>query len=65
MGRDDPTVEFGSHVGQLHTVIDAGDQGGIVDVLGVHTLAVRPHDRDGVGEVELVLGVVGRQPAQR
>ena len=65
MGGDDAAVEFGGQLGQLHPVVDAGDQRGVVDVLGVHDLPVRADDRDDVGEVELVLGVVGAQPAQR
>ena len=40
-------------------------EGVVVDVLGVHHLPVGTHDRDDVGQVELVLGVVGREPAQR
>ena len=65
MGGDDAPVELGAQLGQLHPVVDAGDQRGVVDVLGPHDLAVLPDDRDDVGQVELLLGVVGPQPAQR
>ena len=65
VGGDDAAVEFAGQVRQLDPVVDAGHQGVVVDVLGVHGLAVGPHDRDDVGQVQLVLGVVRRQPAQR
>ncbi len=40
VGGDDAPVEFGAQLGQLHPVVDAGDQRGVVDVLGPHDLAV-------------------------
>ena len=65
MGRHQAPVQFGGQLGQLHAVVDAGDQRGVVDVVGAHHMAVGAHDRDDVGQVQLVLGVVGAQPAQR
>ena len=65
MGGHDAPVQFGGQFGQLHPVVDAGHQCGVVDVPGPHDPTVLPDDRDDVGEVELLLGVVGAQPAQR
>ena len=60
MGGHDTAVEFGGQVGQLHPVVDAGHQRAVVDVPGLHHLPVLPDDRDDVGEVQLLLRVVGR-----
>ena len=38
VGGHDAPVQLGGQIGQLHPVVDAGDQRGVVDVLG-------PHDR--------------------
>ena len=65
VGGHDAPVQFGGQLGQLHPVVDARHQRGVVDVLGPHDPAVLPDDRDDVGEVELLLGVVGAQPVQR
>ena len=65
MGGDDAPVQLGGQLGQLHPVVDARHQRGVVDVLGPHDPAVLPDDGDHVGEVELLLGVVRPQPAQR
>ena len=66
MGGDDAAVELGGQLGQLHPVVDAGDQRAVVDVLGLHDAGRRcADDRDHVGQVQLLLGVVGAQPAQR
>ena len=62
---DDAAVQLGAQLGQLHPVVDAGDQRGVVDVVGPHHVAVGADDRDHVGQVQLLLGVVGAQPAQR
>ena len=59
VGGHDAAVEFGGQIGQLDAVVDARDQRGVVDVLGPHDLPSAAHDRDDVGEVQLVLGVVG------
>ena len=59
MAGDNATVEFSFDVGQLHPVIDPGDQGRVIDVFGVHHLTARPHDGDDVGQVKLMLGVIG------
>ena len=65
MGGHDAAVELGGQLGQLHPVVDAGHQRAVVDVPGLHHLPVLPDDRDDVGEVQLPLRVVSRQPAQR
>ena len=65
MRRDDAPVEFGAQLRELHAVVDAGDQRAVVDVVAEHRAAVAADDREHVGEVELLLGVVGPQPAQR
>ncbi|CKR53161.1 Uncharacterised protein [Mycobacterium tuberculosis] len=59
-----PPVEFGGQLGQLDAIVDAGHQRAVVDVAGMYGLAVGAQDGDDVGEVELLLGVVGAQPAQ-
>ena len=61
----DATVQLGGQLGQLHAVVDACHQRGVVDMFGAHDAAVLPDDRDDVGEVELLLGVVRLQPVQR
>ena len=40
VGGDDPAVELGAQLGQLDAVVDAGHQRAVVDVLGLHGLAV-------------------------
>src|SRR6202012_3885998 len=65
MGGHDAAVEFGAQLGQLHAVVDAGNQRAVVDVARVHGLAVAAQNGDDVGEIELLLSVVGAQPAQR
>ena len=40
VGGDDAPVELGGQLGQLDPVVDAGDQRGVVDVLGPHDLPV-------------------------
>ena len=64
VGRDDAPVQFGGEVRQLDPVVDTRHQGGVVDVHGAHDLAVLPDDREDVGDVELLLGVVGPQSVQ-
>lgn len=44
VGGDDAAVEFAGQFRQLHPVVDPGHQCGVVDVLGVHDLAVGAHD---------------------
>ena len=65
MRGDDAPVQLGAQLRQLHPVVDAGDQRRVVDVLGPHDQPIGADDRDHVGQVELLLGVVGPQPAQR
>ena len=36
MGGDDAPVQLGAQLGQLHPVVDPGDQHGVVDVFGPH-----------------------------
>ena len=64
VGGHDAPVQLSGEVGQLHPVIDAGHQGGVVDVLGTHHLPIGSGDRNGVGQIQLVLRVVCGQPAQ-
>ena len=39
MCGDDAAVQLGGQLGQLHPVVDAGDQRAVVDVLGPHDAA--------------------------
>ena len=65
MRRHDAPVQLGAQFGQLHPVVDPGDQRGVVDVLGPHDVPVGPEDLDDIGQVKLLLGVVGLQSGQR
>ena len=40
VGRHDAPVQFGGQIGQLHPVVDARHECGVVDVLGPHDLTV-------------------------
>ncbi len=62
---DDPVVEFGGQRGELHPIVDAGNQRAVVDVFAVHDQAVLANDRHHVGQIALALRVVLAQPAQR
>ena len=59
MRCDDAAIQFGTEIRQLHPVVDACDEHMVVDVLGVHRFPVGPDDGDGIGQIKLMLGVVG------
>ncbi len=61
---DDPAVHLGADGGELHAVVDALDQPAVGRDQRADALAVAAGDAQHVGQVELALRVVGRQPRQ-
>ena len=64
-GGDHPAVQLGAERGQLHPVVHPFDQHRIVGGHRAHRTAVGTGEGDHIGEVDLALGVVPVQPAQR
>lgn len=60
---EDPTVHLAGERRELHAIVGARDENRIRDVLSTNTLARATGDHDHIGEIELVLCVVGVEDA--
>ncbi len=62
---EDPPLRLGADLREVAAVVDAEREAGVVDDVGAHRSASGTQDRQHVGQVQLALGVVGADLAER